>query len=121
MGSRPYPTPLDPPTWAALQQCLNHRERRNTSNPHLLVTKQTKAQLRPASMPYLAHVLDPAGVAPKRLRVTRLAELVNTMDPKLVASAFGMKPEGVLEYLADHVDPGRIPQELANPQTFGAT
>lgn len=121
LGSRPYRTPLDPPTWAALQRCISHREQWSTSNPHLLVTKQTKGQLRPASMPYLAHVLDPAGVAPKRLRVTRLAELVNTMDPKLVAAAFGMKPAGVLDYLADHVDPGRIPEELANPSTFGAT
>jgi hypothetical protein len=29
------------------------------------------------------------------------------MDPKLVAAAFGMKPEGVMFYLADHVDPVR--------------
>jgi len=31
------------------------------------------------------------------------------MDPKLVAAAFGMKPEGVLIYLANHVDDGRLP------------
>lgn len=121
LGSRPYPTPLDPPTWAALQRCISQHEQTNSTNPHLLVTRQTKAQLRPASMAYLAHVLDPAGVAPKRLRVTRLAELVNTMDPKLVAAAYGMKPEGVLDYLADHVDPCRLPEQLANPATFGAT
>jgi hypothetical protein len=36
--------------------------------------------------------------------VTRLADLVNTMDPKLVAAAFGMNPEGVMIYLAGHVD-----------------
>lgn len=39
---------------------------------------------------------------------TRLADLVNTMDPKLVAAAFGMNPEGVMIYLADHVDSGRL-------------
>jgi hypothetical protein len=27
------------------------------------------------------------------------------MDPKLVAAAFGMNPEGVMIYLADRVDP----------------
>jgi hypothetical protein len=43
------------------------------------------------------------------LRCTRLADLVNTMDPKLVAAAFGMNPEGVMIYLADYVDEGRLP------------
>ena len=38
------------------------------------------------------------------LRTTRLADLVNTMDPKLVAAAFGMRPEGAMIYLADHLD-----------------
>jgi hypothetical protein len=53
-------------------------------------------------------VLDPAGIATHRLRVTRLADLVNTMDPKLVAATFRMNPEGVMIYLADHVDTGRL-------------
>ena len=30
------------------------------------------------------------------LRTTRLAGLVNTLDPKLVAAAFGMRPEGAM-------------------------
>jgi hypothetical protein len=38
-------------------------------------------------------VLDPCGVPPLTLRSTRLIDLVNTMDPKLVAAAFGMNPE----------------------------
>jgi len=42
------------------------------------------------------------------LRCTHLADLVNTMDPKLVAATFGMNPEGVMIYLADHVDEGRL-------------
>jgi hypothetical protein len=33
------------------------------------------------------------------------------VDPKLVAAAFGMDPEGVMIYLADHVDEGRMPDE----------
>jgi hypothetical protein len=49
------------------------------------------------------------------VRCTRLAELVNTMDPKLVAAAFGMNPEGVMFYLTDHVDDVRIPAARANP------
>jgi hypothetical protein len=43
------------------------------------------------------------------LRGTRLIDLVNTIDAKLVAAAYGMNPEGVLPYLADHIDQQRIP------------
>ena len=56
----------------------------------------------------MSHVVDPCAVPPRMLRCTRLADLVNTMDLKLVA-AFGMNPEGVMIYLADHVDDGRLP------------
>lgn len=44
------------------------------------------------------------------LRCTRLAGLVNALDPRLVAAAFGVNPEGVMLYLADHVDKGRLPK-----------
>ncbi|MCX5001039.1 hypothetical protein OHB05_00115 [Streptomyces sp. NBC_00638] len=39
------------------------------------------------------------------IRCTRLLDLVNT----IVAAAFGMDPEATMIYLADHVDPGRLP------------
>ncbi|WP_234377137.1 hypothetical protein [Streptomyces sp. TP-A0356] len=52
------------------------------------------------------------------IRSTRLLDLVNTMDPKLVAAAFGMDPQATLIYLADRVDPGRLP---APPKAAGAT
>ena len=108
LGRRPAPTPLDPASWAALRRCLDHRARLGTANPHVLVTRQTKSTREPASAYYLSHILDPAGVRPKLLRGTRLAELVNTLDPKLVSAAFGMRPEGVTIYLADHVDQSRL-------------
>jgi hypothetical protein len=56
----------------------------------------------------VSRLLDGCGVPPRALRCTRLADLVNTLDPKLVAAAFGMKPEGVMFYLADYVDEGRL-------------
>lgn len=121
LGSRPRPIPLDPPTRDVVQRCIQHRQGLRTANPHLLVTRGTKADSRPASPAYLTHVLDPVGLSPRALRMTRLAELVNTMDPKLVAAAYGMKPEGVLDYLADHVDPARLAEPEPNPSTFGAT
>jgi site-specific recombinase XerD len=112
LGSRPGPTPLDPATWAAVQRCLAHRAGLRTANPHLLVTKQTKSTQAPASEYYLGHILDAADVRPRVLRSTRLLDLATRNDPKLIAAAFGMQPEGVMIYLADHVDDGRVP---ANP------
>ena len=108
LGKRPHPVPLDPASWQVLQRCLAHRDSQHTANPHVIVTKGTKAGRAPASTAYLSHVLDPCGVPPRMLRCTRLANLVNTMDPKLVAAAFGMNPEGVMIYLADHVDSARL-------------
>jgi hypothetical protein len=58
----------------------------------------------------VTHLLDACGVPPRAVRCTRLADLVNTIDPKLVAAAFGMRPEGVMFYLADHVDDGLLPR-----------
>ena len=115
LGKRPHPVPLDPASWQVLQRCLAHRGGQRTANPHVIVTKGTKAGRSPASTAYTSHVLDPCGVPPRMLRCTRLADLVNTMDPKLVAAAFGMNPEGVLIYLADHVDPGRISADRHRP------
>ena len=57
------------------------------------------------------HVLEPWGVPPRTLRSTRLVHLATTMDPKLVAAAFGMDPKGVMIYLADRVDEGRLPDQ----------
>jgi integrase len=108
-AGRPLPTPLDPTCWAALERCLAHRQTLRTANPHVLVTRGTKATRTAASGPYLAHVLDAVGVAPRTLRQTRLLHLVSDLDPKLVSTAFGMRPEGVLPYLSDSVDAARLP------------
>lgn len=81
----------------------------------MIVTRGTKADRRAASEAYMSHLLDPCGLPAKMLRTTRLADLVNTIDPKLVAAAFGMRPEGAMIYLADHLDDGRLPDHLAEP------
>ncbi|MFJ9821523.1 hypothetical protein ACIRU3_41015 [Streptomyces sp. NPDC101151] len=44
------------------------------------------------------------------IRSTRLVELVNTMDTKLVAAAFGTDPQATLIYLSDRVDETRLLQ-----------
>ena len=115
LGQRPGPVPLDPASWGILQRGLAHRVSQGTQNRHVVVTKGTKAGERPASTAYFSHILDPCGVPPRTVRCTRLAALVNTIDPKLVAAAFGMDTQGVMHYLADRVDDTRLPSIAANP------
>lgn len=104
LGRRPHRVPLDPLSFAALERCLEHRQQLGTENPHVIVTRGTRAHRTPASQPYLSHVLDAAGVSPSLLRQTRLAELTHRLDPRLVAAAFGMTPEGALHYLIGAVE-----------------
>jgi site-specific recombinase XerD len=104
LGRRPHSVPLDPLSFAALERCLEHRSELGTENPHVIVTRGTRAHRTPASRPYLSHILDPAGVTPRLLRQTRLAELTHRLDPRLVAAAFGMTPEGALHYLIGAVE-----------------
>jgi hypothetical protein len=115
LGRRPQPVPLDPASWQVQQRCRADRGSQRTGNPHVIVTKGTKAGRAAASAAYISHVLDPCGVPPRMLRCTRLADQVNTMDPKLVAAAFGMNPEGVMIYLADHVDEPRLAAARPGP------
>jgi len=79
----------------------------------VMVTRVTRARTCAASAAYVSHLLDPCGVPPRMLRSTRLLGLLNTMDPKLVAAVFGKDAESVMIYLADHVDPGRLPDQPA--------
>ena len=116
LGQRPEPVPLDPASWAAgtlprASRLAGHQ------NPHVVVTQGTKAGERPASTAYFSHLLDPCGIPPRTVRCTRLAALVNTIDPKLVAAAFGMDTQRVMYYLTDRVDNTRLPDRLnaANP------
>jgi integrase len=112
LGNRPHPVPLDPASWTVLQRCLEHRSGLCTDNLHVMVTRGTKTGRRPASIAYMSHVLDAAGLSAQKLRTTRLACMVNTLDPKLVAAAFGMTPEAAMIYLADHVDPDQFSHQL---------
>ncbi|MER6398765.1 hypothetical protein ABT263_22345 [Kitasatospora sp. NPDC001603] len=101
---------LDPASWTMLQRCLDHRDSWPTDYPHVMVTKGTKAGRGAASTAYLSHVLNDWGFPPPDVRSTRLVDLANTVDPKLVAAAFGMDPTATLIYLADHIDATRLPE-----------
>jgi len=83
IGRRVRAVPLDPVSAAALKRCLEYRVTLGTHNPHVIVTAQTKTRATPASAPYVTHVLDTAEVSPKRLRATRIVDLVATVDLKV--------------------------------------
>ena len=109
LGHRPHPIPLDPATTTALQRCLRHRDRSHSTGPWLLVNQKSKTVGKQVSLDYLAMILAPAQVTVQVLRATRLAQMVTTMDPVLVATAFGIRRGTALHYLADTVDATRLP------------
>lgn len=108
LPGRPHPTPLDPWTWAAVERCLTYRQQLRSDNPHLLMTRATKATRAPSNASYVKNIIAPAGVRPRILRSSRLLAMVNAADPKLVAEAFGMTRDAVTAYLADRIDPTRL-------------
>jgi len=112
---RPFPTPLDPPTWAALQACLLNRGATGTLNPHVIVTRVTSSRTTPAHTSYLARLLAATGTTPAACRQTRLTELVNDLDPKLTAAALGMNGTGITRYAADNVNRDRLQRRVASP------
>lgn len=108
LAGRPFPVPLDPVSWAALQDCLRHRADLRTLNPHVIVTRATRTGDSPAHQTYLTRVLRPAGTTPSLCRQTRIAQLVTDLDPKLAATALGMQDSGLVRYLAGNVDSDRL-------------
>jgi hypothetical protein len=108
LTGRPFPTPLDPATWDALQACLRHREAIHTLNPHVMVTRVTSGRTTAADSSYLTRALAPAATTPAICRQTRLTQLVTDLDPKLAASALGMNDSGLVRYLADNVARDRL-------------
>jgi hypothetical protein len=108
LPGRPFPVPADPASWDAVQACLLYRDQLATLNPHLIVTKATRTGDAPADGSYLTRLLAPAGVTPSACRQTRIAQLVNDLDPKLTAAALGMQDSGLVRYLADNVDKDRL-------------
>jgi hypothetical protein len=108
LSGRPFPTPLDPATWAALTTCLRRRDELGTLNPHLIVTGTTRTRDTSAASSYLTCALAASGTTPSACRQSRIAQLVTDLDPKLTAVALGMHDTGLVRYLADNVDRDRL-------------
>jgi hypothetical protein len=108
LAGRPFPAPLDPVSWAALEDCLRHRAALSTLNPHVIVTRNTRTGDSPAHQSYLSRALRPAGTTPALCRQTRISQLVTDLDPKLAAAALGMQDSGLIRYLTDSIDSDRL-------------
>lgn len=87
LGRHHTPCHSDPVSWSALQRCLAHRDTLRTANPHVIVTRGTKADLTTSLGGLHESSARSVFLPPKMLRTTRLTDLVNTLDPKLVAAA----------------------------------
>ncbi|ELB86356.1 hypothetical protein Rwratislav_45440, partial [Rhodococcus wratislaviensis IFP 2016] len=105
---RPYPTTMDPATWAAVQACRHEHAATGTLNPHLIVSRVTRSRDTPVHASYIVRLLQPARITPSTCRQTRLTQLVGDLDPKLAATVLGMQDTGLLRYLADNVDQDRL-------------
>ena len=101
---RPYLVPVDPITLAAIDSVLTARAALRTTNPHLLLTKDSRMHDTACSPYFMTHILDLAKTSPALLRQTRLADLAHALDPRLVAAAFGMTAGGALHYVFDAVE-----------------
>ena len=86
--------PAGPGQLAALARCLDHRvPARHRQPPRRWSPGRPRAPGNPRRPTTSATSSTRRRPAPPAAR-TRLAELVTTMDPKLVSAAFGMRPEG---------------------------
>jgi hypothetical protein len=125
LPGRPFPTPIDPATWSALDACQRERAASGTLNSHLLVSRVTRSRDTPVHGCYLGRLLAPAGTTPSACRQTRIAQLVTDLDVKLTATALGMNDTGLVRYLADNVDRDRLtptnPTARPDPGAPGAT
>ncbi len=104
LGHREQPLPLDPLTADAIRAYLDVRGSRPTVNPHLIVTRITRLHEGPCSEYFAARTLRGAGLTPRVVRQTRLADLAQRTDPRLLAAAFGLTQEAALHYVRDSVD-----------------
>jgi hypothetical protein len=111
-AGRSRPVPLDPSSWTAIEGALAHRLGLGTINPHVIVSRRTKVTDQPMGDQHANNLLKPSGVTPTRLRCTRLAQLVTTIDPVLVAELFGVTHGGALYYLSDSVDDALLRRDL---------
>ncbi|MDQ0771748.1 hypothetical protein QF026_000214 [Streptomyces aurantiacus] len=71
IGKRRHLVPLEPAFCTVLQWCLAHREAWRTGNPHVMVTKGTKAGRSPASTACRSHDFDDCGFRFRMIRNTR--------------------------------------------------
>jgi hypothetical protein len=93
--------PLDELTYRVLLEWLDHRRARwpHTTNPHLLISKESALRLGPVSTGFIANLRGlPANL--ERLRIDRQLEeaLTAGADPLHLAAVFGISDSAAIRY-----------------------
>jgi hypothetical protein len=101
LGSRPHALAVDPFSAGALSACLDQRTGLALANPSLLIAFQTRLHDKPCSASFprrLVQRADP-GLTPTFLRATRLSDLTQRLDPRVVPAALGISRKAALHYV----------------------
>jgi hypothetical protein len=69
----------------------------------LLLTHHSQLHNRPCSISFPARALTKVGLTPQILRQTRLSDLAQRADPRMLAEAVGITKEAALHYVIGNV------------------
>ena len=95
--------PLDPLTIDAIRACLEQRPTTATDNRYLLVTHHSRQHNRPCSIEFPVRILTTVALTPQVLRQTRLSDLAQRADPRMMAAAIGITRKAALHYTIGNV------------------
>jgi site-specific recombinase XerD len=103
LRNRRRPVPLDPLTVNAIRACLQQRPTTAEDNRFLLVTHHSRQHNRPCSIGFPVRALTKVGLTPQVLRQTRLSDLAQRADPRMMAEAIGITKEAAAHYIIGNV------------------
>jgi site-specific recombinase XerD len=103
LRNRRHPVPLDPLTVDAIRACLQQRPTTAVDNRFLLVTHHSRQHNRPCSIGFPVRALTKVGLTPQVLRQTRLSDLAQRADPRMMAEAIGITKEAAVHYIIGNV------------------
>jgi len=98
LARRSRSLPLDPVSWTAVERGIAHQRSQRTRNPHLIVNRRTRTGSEAVGAEYLRALMTRSGTTLRQLRATRLSELVDEVDPVLVAARFDITVRATTYY-----------------------
>ncbi|MBQ1022815.1 hypothetical protein [Micromonospora sp. C95] len=117
LRNRRHPVPLDPLTIDAIRSCLQQRSTTAPDNRFLLVTHQSRQHNKPCSIGFPVRILTTVSLTPQVLRQTRLSDLAQRADPRMLAAAIGITRKAALHYTIGNVHRAELAFPEAGDQT----